>query len=630
LSSPRLLPSRPNWRVAGSPSLVAWFVGLPWCVHAAVVTLSAVGVRPLATRAGCIAIALGSIAFAFWFARTLDSSSRPDGAVTEPDAALPRLVSAQCVVLQAVAVLVTAASVVIAFVLPVIAYDALAYRLPALAQWLDAGRIGFVVTDDAVRNGYPLGQEAVSAVLVRAMGTMHVASVTSFFYVVGGALAIVLVAERSGIRGRLAHTAGALFLLVPMVVLNAPSGYVDAAFGGAVVAFVCATALLGPGNLGTSWFAFVGMAGANVLALKGNGLAFFAVVSGLTAVRVFPLRPAPKGVFAALAFALPGAFWTLRNVARFGNPVWPVEVKLAGHVLFHGVTTMDAVLDVAHNTPSSLVPLGGAGRVLTTWLQTSGPALDFDDRLAGLGWAWCLFALPSICFVTAVALRPPRRLRGVERASLVVLSCALCFALQPMKWWPRYTIWLWGAGAFSLAVVGERLAASKRALALTLGLGALTALSMTEALIAVAHAKSVNVAFAARSTHVGSVADARDAVNAASWVENDFWRESFTTARTVCRGAWKPGTDDPNLDGVFAQLTPRPVVRLIPDDDGNWQDVRDAWQREGCSALLLFAESPVLAEAARDPSVSVSRIMAFDPLFVVKVRPPRTTPAETP
>ena len=64
------------------------------------------------------------------------------------------------------------------------------HRLPVIADWLDAGRIAWLVTDDAVRNGYPLGQEAVSSVIVAATGSMRFVAGASFFYVAAGALSV--------------------------------------------------------------------------------------------------------------------------------------------------------------------------------------------------------------------------------------------------------------------------------------------------------------------------------------------------------------------------------------------------------------------------------------------------------
>ena len=135
------------------------------------------------------------------------------------------------------------AALLTSILLPIVAYDAIAYRIPTIANWLDAGRVAWVPTDDPVRNGYPMGQESVSAVLAAMTGSMRFVATTSFVHVAAGAVSIWLFCEECGIRRPLARAAGATFVLVPMVLLNAPSGYVDAAFAGAVVSLLCLVAL---------------------------------------------------------------------------------------------------------------------------------------------------------------------------------------------------------------------------------------------------------------------------------------------------------------------------------------------------------------------------------------------------
>ncbi len=507
------------------------------------------------------------------------------------------------------------ATIAVAVLLPVVAYDALSYRLPAIAGWLDAGRIAWMPTDDPVRNGYPLGQEAVSAVLARALDSMRFVAATSALYVASGAVAIALVARSVGVRRPLARAAACLFLLVPMVVLNAPSGYVDAAFAGATVAFLGTAALLV--RAPDPWLALsTGLAAAHVLALKGNGIGFV----GLTAIVVVGsslLGRLPRRYLAITgAASAPGAFWALRNLVHTGNPLFPVEIRLFGHTMLPGIGTVAEVLDEAHNTPAAFSHFGTFGRIVRTWFETHGPATYFDDRFAGLGLAWVLFALPAIA--SFVWNRANGRRPGTTAVLLVVALTGACFALTPMRWWARYTIWLWGAGALAIAVEGEWLARGKRPEVFTFAMAALALVSVTEGGHAVLHA---NGALSALSRG-GALGDGppEQARNAASWVDPAFWKLGFAKAAEVCRGAWKPGTDNANLDGVFAQLSPRPRVRLVPDDDGSWDRVHQKWLETQCGSLLLFRGSPVLAAAALDRSVEIEPAVAFDPLYVVRPR----------
>lgn len=586
-------------------------VSFPWAVHTLVVGSSAVGLRPLSSRVAAFAILVTSAALSVAISHV--ATKRAKRARDERGEAfglakfLSQLLTVAAGIAFAVALLTSIA-------LPIVAYDAIAYRLPTIASWLDVGRIAWVPTDDPVRNGYPMGQEAVSAVFAAMTGTMRFVAATSFVHVAAGAIAIWLFCEESGIRRPFARASGAAFVLVPMVLLNASSGYVDAAFAGAVVSLLCMVALAATAEpLHAGVVAAAGMAAANVVSLKGTGLPFLAIAFATTVWFARPKHRLPH-LAPALAFAAPGAFWTVRNIVHTGNPIWPVEFRFLGRTILPGIGSADQILDVAHNTPPSLASAGEAVRILSTWLELNGPARDFDDRMAGLGIAWVLVAVPAVVAVLVAFVRH----RNVElRAPVIVIALtAACFALQPMRWWPRYAIWVWGAGALSLGVVAERWARRERGTLLLIGFSTISALMLTEAALGLWHANGADLV----SFRHGPAYDPRYARNAISWVDPKFWGLGLDEKKIVCRGDWKPGTDNGNLDGVFAQLTPRPRVHIVSDDSGNWQRVRKGFREAGCTDLLLFRGSPVLPLAVEDDQFSVEAAVAFDPLFVVRPR----------
>lgn len=618
-------------------SLLSFVLGLPWVAHALVVLGSGLGVAVL-SRGAAIAIVLTAAAGAAWLATR---ASRPGGARWAEDVAAPRdggpredldrRVTALANALSFAGLFALAGVVLLGLALPTVAYDALGYRLPVVAQWLDAGRVAWVTTDDPVRNGYPLGQEAESALLAAVSGSVRGgAAVVSALHVLAGALSVAWLARLCGVRPALSRAAAGAFLLVPMTLLNAPSGYVDAAFGGACVALFCLAAGFGvPGSSRPAVGVALGMAACHVLALKGTGIAFVAVTALSVVARELGVRrTSPRALALALCpaglFALPGAFWAVRDVIHTGNPLWPVAVQALGRTWLPGVGTMEQVLDVRNNMPPELSRLHPALRVLVTWLPLHGPATDFDARLAGLGYAWPLFALPALASFVVRQVRDRTREERWSPASFVVLVTAICFALQPLKWWSRYTLWLWGAGALALAVQADRLWGAGRRRLLVAGLATYSALAVGEGAFSLAHAQGAALALRRwRERPALPLYDPRAPLNATSWIPDELWTLGVERDSDVCRGSWKPGTDDANLDGVFAQLSPRPRVHVLPDDDAAaWPRLSSEARALGCRELLLFTGSAVLPAASRDPDVSVRPSSAFDPLYVVRMSHP--------
>jgi hypothetical protein len=630
----------------------AWLVGLlalPWLLHASLVLSSSLGATPLSGRAPACSIIAGSFAGAWLLGRFArrraglgftPPSATGDGRADQAAPHLTRLLRA----LSLAGAVAFAYPLVTAAFLPITAYDAISYRLPVIAQWLDAGRIAWVSSDDPVRNGYPMGQEAVSALVAAASGSLRFAGMTSYLYVAAAVVAIAWLARVCEVRASVARAAAASFLLVPMLILNAPSGYVDAAFASACVCLFCSAALCGavPLSGGPSpWLLLVaGMAAAHVLALKGTGLPFVVLVVGLCVLRALRQRRglslAAIGTF--LLAAAPGLFWPLRNVVHTGNPLWPIRVSFGGKLIFAGVGSAEQILDVAANTPAQLASHAPLTRVLLTWLQWRGPALDFDYRLSGLGYAWFFVAVPALVALLVRVWREPAARARSAPILFVMLLTAACFALQPMAWWSRYTLWLWGAGALAIAFQLEHALRVRAARSQNLLVLALTLLAVSEAGFALAHAHGLNravdrylqpAAVGPRTGFVQSL-DLQHARQAKRWIDPEFWQLGLTRDARICRAQWKPNTDNANLDGVLAQLSPRPAVFVVPDEHVSWAQVKRDWQRVGCPALLVFRGSPVLAAAQVDPSVSVRSIRAFDPLYLLRAAAPSSLTTHIP
>jgi hypothetical protein len=209
-----------------------------------------------------------------------------------------------------------------------------------------------------------------------------------------GAIAVAAVARRAGARPGVALATGAAWVCMPAVLLQLPTNYVDVA---AAAYFVMAVYFL------------VGEPTARNQLLAGLALGLFlgakpsapipTAVCGLVLLWRGRSQPLPTAV-AACAILLVGSETYVLNVARHGNPIWPVRLD-AGPIHLPGMYTVKELLSSGAAAPhlTGPTPL----RVLRSWF-TLIPPPTFDMRMGGFGPAF-LCALP----LTLVALWKRRR-----------------------------------------------------------------------------------------------------------------------------------------------------------------------------------------------------------------------------
>jgi hypothetical protein len=573
-----------------------------YVVYGACVAGSSAGLPVLGSAAASAGILLGAPAAALLALRAFGSTSR-HGAAEE--ARWPGELLEPTRVLAGAAVLAVAAVLLLAWLFPVGAYDAIGYRLPAVAQWLDAGRVSWVPGDDNLRNGYPLALEVIEATLLSATGSTRALDCVGVLMLGAGALLVTNQCAALGFRAAASRLAGALFALVPMHLLNAPSGYADAPFAAAMAGLFLCAARFAAGERDGRLSVLLGASAGFVIALKPPGVAFAGLVL-VAAAAVRARRGSLGETLRALAvpalLAAPGLFFLARNVWITHNPLYPLEVRVLGHVLFPGEGSLDGILTPDANVPKALRALPRLLRTPAVWLQVHGPARAFDDRLAGLGYAFVGAALPAGLVALITRFRRARSADSQRDALLFVSAVAASvFLLQPFSFWPRFTSWLWAPGALVVAWAYERTAA--RAPRLTaLATWALVVPVLIEAVIALVNVKFVGT-LGARLFD----GDPAQALADAAGVSAPFVREHLAGRDDVCRTGWTDGTDDANLDGIVAQLVPRPRMHVVMDE--SWPEARARMEGFGCSELIAIGQSPLRVPAPG--RVSLVPVRAF-------------------
>jgi hypothetical protein len=341
----------------------------------------------------------------------------------------------------------------VALVLPPYAYDALTYHLSIVAGWVRSASLAPSELSLCCAY-YPLNAELVTAWPVVLLGSDALVGVVQVLAALLAAAALAGIARSDGLRRRAAAAAGALLVLVPALLAQAPTPYVDVLLAALVLSGLhgltryAATARL-------SQLVVPGLCAGLLTGTKGTGLLWAAALgvtaSVVTALHVRRGRLTPPAAAAAVggvaaACVLLGAWWYVRAALDTGNPLHPFDVQVAGRTLFEGPRQVADVL-----TP----PPRGSGypwpvAVLLSWSADLLPwrqgSYDYQQRAGGLGPLWVWLGLPLLM---------PYTVRLWRQRSVVLVAAvpvALVLLVQPYRWWARFTLPLGALGV--LAVVG--------------------------------------------------------------------------------------------------------------------------------------------------------------------------------
>ena len=382
-----------------------------------------------------------------------------------------RSLSAWQRVVVAAAVVAVAWRVLLVAVLPPFAYDALSYHLPAVASWVQSGRIA--PNPYAFCCGrYPSNAEVLFAWPTVLLGRDTVTDGAQVVALLLGALAVAALARSAGVTRAGALTASALFALTPIVLTQANTDYNDLTAAAFFLASLACSA-----RARAALVLPAGLAAGLVLGTKPNGAAF--AVLALVPLLALAARGGRRAAATAAAVAVGGAlltggYWYARNWVEAGNPVAPFAVHVLGVHVFDGPASPHDYLTPAPAGGNPLSEVAHSwGHDLVFWSRGD---YSYEERSGGLGplWSWLGWPLLTLASLGAIRRRPDLVLR-------VLLPAAAAFAFLPYRWWSRFTIYLPALAAVAVVVVLERLRRRRAAAALA---AAVVVLSLVGAALA--------------------------------------------------------------------------------------------------------------------------------------------------
>ena len=484
---------------------------------------------------------------------------------------------------------------VIGVVIPPYGWDGLWYHLPSVATWVAAGRITSVPYA-LWSNIFPANGEVVTTWLAVFTHSSVGLAAAQLPYGVVGAVAVMSLARTVGVSRPGAVAAGSLFFLTPVVLAQTTSNYVDlmtAALVLSSMAFGLRLLSAGDPALRRRLAVLCGIAGGLAIGTKSSAVPYVALLGLVLVARLASTRT--RDVRALIAFALPvvliGGFWFVRIWAHYGSPVHPFAVHVGSVGVFNGpVAASDFVEKAPRQLGGSVVlqPLRAWFHDVVSWRPGSGQ-YSYDQRMGGFGAVWLLLEIPICAVLTWIAVR-----RRDVAFLVLVLVPFVGFAVQPYRWWTRFSIALVAPGAIALAMAIER--APRRALRRGLAL-------LSAGLVIVA----AGLASKSLHTYTGTPLQATDVVRRAfhprllGGPEPDFMPASQWLDR-VDRNA-PIGVESHPYDEEFYF----PVFglhlshRLIPIRSGTPKALVDDVRASGATVLVAITGSDIDRWAGTDP-----------------------------
>ncbi|NIM18915.1 MAG: hypothetical protein GTO42_02670 [Candidatus Latescibacteria bacterium] len=337
-------------------------------------------------------------------------------------------------------------------------WDGLYYHIPAIHEWVLAGRISWIGgVHDVPYVNYPMGVETCSFFMHHVFRTSRLVDACNLFYWPLGFMALVVIAGRLGARGIWRWLAGALIIGSPAFVSQSVSSYIDPGFASAVMASVAASCVFVFHDGRSVWWKMI-LLGLNIGLMAGSkstGAPFAAIflaasLVGLLWAHGFKMWRKWLSYIAVctLIVFLVGSYWYTRNTIKTGNPLYPIQLKFGQVVLIDGY---DYVGLNEANLPSWLEKYPSWSRMFVSWLQLDAPISGYAP-VGGMGYIWLAGEVPAFIYAWVLFFR---RRFGHPIRELAFLSILLFVLLlvQPSQWWARFTLWLHALGLPCFAVV---------------------------------------------------------------------------------------------------------------------------------------------------------------------------------
>lgn len=318
---------------------------------------------------------------------------------------------------------------VLALTQPITDYDSLNYHLPVIAKWYSTHSLA--MEKWGLANYYPYNWEMLCALFILPFNGDYAVALPNVLAWVLFGLGVWAITKRLKVSSSYAIVGMSSLLTLPLVIEQITTLHIDLAFAAYFLAAV--TFILGYRQSKRPILVFLlAITLGMLVGIKSSGLIYAAVLAGfMIASNLVSILERLKS--AALAYSIKfalvlivligvvGGGWYIRDWVEAGNPLAPVQIEIAGHVIFPGTLTQS---DVTHTTLGALFNFGNGQH-----LEVLGDAIRAEIGLP------LLFFLIGLCGLLPWLIRSNY---GTARSDRLLLSTLGIIALV-LYWFTPYS-----------------------------------------------------------------------------------------------------------------------------------------------------------------------------------------------
>lgn len=347
--------------------------------------------------------------------------------------------------------------------------DALAYHLPAVAHWLRSGKISTVPNAYSLINTHPMNTELLFLWNSIFLNDDIIVDSTQLFFAILGAIGIYAIGRRYNISKKASLIAGYIYFLTPCVLMQLRTCYVDIALASSLI-LLFNFFLIFLRRQNTCTLLLWGLASGIALGIKHTAIIFIAILICIWFFLVLSKKYESNisnkitKTFLLQLFlfffiiALIGSYWYVRNLVLYKNPIYPYNVSFLGTNLFHGLFSVEEV-NTLRVMECRDCPYFYKLALLFFDNTTAQGVYTYDSAFIGFGPIFSIIGIPSFLFCLFLSFK-------TKNISILLypLISIIIFLLHPVKWYPRYHIYMLPAISLSIAYTLDHLNFSRKAI----------------------------------------------------------------------------------------------------------------------------------------------------------------------